>query len=81
MLKIQVSIHFGLWTTSIKYRLVGNPQEPMLKSWTTISFLAGVTSKIKLETLVSGVIYKDPSILAKSAATLDVLSNGSCSWE
>jgi alkanesulfonate monooxygenase SsuD/methylene tetrahydromethanopterin reductase-like flavin-dependent oxidoreductase (luciferase family) len=81
MLKIQVSIHFGLWTTSIKYRLVGNPQEPMIESWTSISFLAGVTSKIKLGTLVSGVVYRDPSILAKTAATLDVLSNGSCSWE
>jgi F420-dependent oxidoreductase-like protein len=56
--------------------VVGNPQEPMLESWTTISFLAGVTSKIKLGTLVSGVIYRHPSILAKTAATLDVLSNG-----
>jgi alkanesulfonate monooxygenase SsuD/methylene tetrahydromethanopterin reductase-like flavin-dependent oxidoreductase (luciferase family) len=38
--------------------------------------LAGVTSKIKLGTLVTGIIYRYPSILAKIATTLDVLSNG-----
>jgi F420-dependent oxidoreductase-like protein len=56
--------------------VVGKPKEPMLEGWTTISFLAGVTSKIKLGTLVAGIIYRYPSILAKIAATLDVLSNG-----
>jgi F420-dependent oxidoreductase-like protein len=55
---------------------VGKPQEPMLEGWTTISFLAAVTSKIKLGTLVTGIIYRYPSLLAKVGATLDVLSNG-----
>jgi alkanesulfonate monooxygenase SsuD/methylene tetrahydromethanopterin reductase-like flavin-dependent oxidoreductase (luciferase family) len=50
---------------------VGKPEEPMLESWTTISFLAGITSKIKLGTLITGNIYRDPSILAKIGATLD----------
>src|SRR5512133_3143121 len=56
--------------------IIGKPEEPMLESWTTISVLAGITSKIKLGTLVTGVIYRYPSLLAKVAATLDVLSNG-----
>ncbi len=55
---------------------VGKPEEPMLEGWTTISVLAGVTSKIKLGTLVTGNIYRHPSILAKIGATLDILSNG-----
>jgi F420-dependent oxidoreductase-like protein len=56
--------------------IIGKPEEPMLEGWTTISVLAGITSKIKLGTLVTGVIYRYPSVLAKIAATLDVLSKG-----
>jgi F420-dependent oxidoreductase-like protein len=55
---------------------VGRPEEPMLEGWTIISMLAGLTTKIKLGTLVAGVIYRYPSVLAKVAATLDVLSKG-----
>jgi F420-dependent oxidoreductase-like protein len=56
--------------------IIGKPEEPMLDSWTTISVLAGITSKIKIGTLVTGLIYRYPSVLAKVAATLDVLSKG-----
>ncbi len=57
-------------------QFVGRPEEPMLEGWAVISFLAGITTKIKLGTLVTGIIYRYPSILAKVAATLDVLSKG-----
>jgi F420-dependent oxidoreductase-like protein len=56
--------------------MIGKPEEPMLESWTTLSVLAGLTTKIKLGTLVTGIIYRYPAILAKIAATLDVLSKG-----
>jgi F420-dependent oxidoreductase-like protein len=55
---------------------VGDLQEPMLEGWTTIAVVAGFTSKIKLGTLVTGNVYRHPSILAKIGATLDVLSKG-----
>src|SRR5919108_2083105 len=55
---------------------IGKPEEPMLEGWTTLSVLAGITTKIKLGTLVTGIIYRHPSVLAKVAATLDVLSKG-----
>jgi F420-dependent oxidoreductase-like protein len=57
-------------------QFVGGPEEPMLEGWTIISMLAGITTKIKLGTLVTGIIYRYPSVLAKVAATLDVLSKG-----
>jgi F420-dependent oxidoreductase-like protein len=56
--------------------IVGKLEEPMLEGWTTISVLAGITSKIKLGTMMTGIIYRYPSILAKIGATLDVLSKG-----
>jgi F420-dependent oxidoreductase-like protein len=48
----------------------------MLEGWTTQAVVAGFTSKIKLGTLVTGNVYRHPSVLAKTAATLDVLSKG-----
>jgi F420-dependent oxidoreductase-like protein len=56
--------------------MAGKQDAPMLEAWTTLSVLAGITSKIKLGTLVTGVMYRHPSVLAKMAATLDVLSKG-----
>jgi F420-dependent oxidoreductase-like protein len=55
---------------------VGKKEDPMLEGWTTISVLAGITSKIKLGTLVTGITYRHPSVLAKMGASLDVLSKG-----
>jgi F420-dependent oxidoreductase-like protein len=56
--------------------VLGKLEEPMLESWTTISFLAAMTSKIRLGTLITGIIYRHPSVLAKIGATLDVISKG-----
>ena len=55
---------------------VGEEHEPMLEGWTTLATVAGFTSKIKIGTLVTGNVYRHPTILAKIGATLDVLSKG-----
>jgi len=57
-------------------QVVGQSQEPMLEGWTTQAVVAGLTEKIKLGTLVTGIVYRHPSVLAKIGATLDVLSKG-----
>ena len=49
---------------------------PILESWTTLSALSSLTSKIRLGTMVSCNQHRNPALLAKTAATLDVLSNG-----
>ena len=55
---------------------VGEPMEPMFEGWTTLGVIAGFTSRIRLGTLVTGNVYRHPSVLAKVGATLDVLSKG-----
>jgi F420-dependent oxidoreductase-like protein len=55
---------------------VGPPDRDMLESYTTLGYLAGVTSRAKLITLVTGAVYRHPGILAKIVSTLDVLSGG-----
>ncbi|MCW3066608.1 MAG: serine/threonine protein phosphatase, partial [Solirubrobacterales bacterium] len=55
---------------------VGREWEDMLESHTTLGYLAGVTERIRLGTLVTGVTYRNIAHLAKIVATLDVLSGG-----
>ena len=55
---------------------VGASNEPMFEGWTTLGVIAGLTSKIRLGTMVTGIVYRYPSILAKIGATLDILSKG-----
>jgi F420-dependent oxidoreductase-like protein len=55
---------------------VGREWEDMLESYTTLGYLAGVTERIRLGTLVTGVTYRCIGHLAKLVATLDVLSGG-----
>jgi F420-dependent oxidoreductase-like protein len=50
--------------------------EPMLEAYTTLGFLAGRTSSIRLGTMVTGITYRHPGLLAKIVTTLDVLSSG-----
>ena len=55
---------------------VGEASEPMFEGWTTLGVIASFTSRIKFGTMVTGNIYRHPSILAKMGATLDILSKG-----
>lgn len=55
---------------------VGPIDSPMLDAYTTLGYLAGMTTHVTLGTLVSGVTQRHPAALAKAVTTLDVLSNG-----
>jgi F420-dependent oxidoreductase-like protein len=50
--------------------------DPMLEGYTALGFVAGRTRTLRLRTLVTGVTYRHPGLLAKSVTTLDVLSGG-----
>jgi F420-dependent oxidoreductase-like protein len=55
---------------------VGRPWEDIPEAYTALSYLAGLTSSIRLGALVSGVTHRNPVVLGKMLATLDVLSGG-----
>jgi alkanesulfonate monooxygenase SsuD/methylene tetrahydromethanopterin reductase-like flavin-dependent oxidoreductase (luciferase family) len=50
--------------------------DPMMESYTTLGYFAGLTEKAYLGVLVSGVVYRYPSVLMKMVNTLDILSGG-----
>ena len=50
--------------------------EPIPEPWVTLGMLAGLDTDLRLGTLVSPVTFRAPGIIAKTVATLDVLSGG-----
>ncbi|MFE6820935.1 LLM class F420-dependent oxidoreductase [Streptomyces sp. NPDC057690] len=68
----RLSVTDHLWQVS----QTGEEDEPMLEAYSTLSFLAGHTSTIELQTLVTAATYRAPGMLAKIVTTLDVLSGG-----
>jgi F420-dependent oxidoreductase-like protein len=57
-------------------RGIGPETDPMMEAYTTLSALATQTSSAKLGTLVTGVTYRNPAMLAKMVTTLDIISKG-----
>lgn len=51
-------------------------RQPILESWTTLSALTMVTKRIRIGILVTNIQNRLPSLVAKMAATVDVISNG-----
>src|ERR1700729_517899 len=55
---------------------IGPPEHEMLEAYTALGFLASKTERVKLLTVVTAVVYREPALLAKAVTTLDVLSGG-----
>jgi F420-dependent oxidoreductase-like protein len=68
----------SLWVMDhfFQIAMLGKPAEPMLEGYSALNFLAAVTKRVRLGTLVTGVIYRYPAILIKTVTALDVLSGG-----
>lgn len=49
---------------------------PCMEAWVTLTALAQATERIRIGTMVNGVVYRHPAVLANMAATLDIVSGG-----
>ena len=69
---------YSVWLMDhfFQIRGIGPHENDMLEGYTALGYLAALTKRVKLGTLVTGVIYRYPGLLVKTATTLDVLSNG-----
>jgi F420-dependent oxidoreductase-like protein len=70
---------YSIWVMDHFYQMewgTNKAQDPMLEAYSTLGYIAALTQKVKLGVLVTGVIYRYPGILAKTATTVDVLSGG-----
>jgi F420-dependent oxidoreductase-like protein len=64
------------WTFDHFYPIFSDSMGPCLEGWTTLTALAQATSRLRLGTLVTGIHYRHPAVLANMAATLDIISGG-----
>lgn len=69
-------VSFWLMDHLIQLPMVGAADEPFLESWTTLAALAAVTNRIRLGTMVSSIAYRNPALLAKMVAGVDIISGG-----
>src|SRR5690606_9166032 len=67
---------FSVMDHFFQMEFYGAATDPMLEGWSTLAYVAAVTEKLKLGTVVTGVTYRHPGVLVKTATTLDVLSEG-----
>ncbi|HEX3489024.1 MAG TPA: LLM class F420-dependent oxidoreductase [Streptosporangiaceae bacterium] len=66
------------WTFDHFYPLpaYSDPTGPCLEGWTTLIALAQATRRLRFGTLVTGIHYRHPAVLANMAASLDIVSGG-----
>jgi F420-dependent oxidoreductase-like protein len=70
----------SFWVMDHYYQIQGlfgeDYTDPMMEAYTTLGYLAGLTEKATLGVMVTGVIYRLPSVLLKMVNTLDIVSGG-----
>jgi F420-dependent oxidoreductase-like protein len=70
---------YSFWMMDHFFQLggwLGPAEDRMLEGYSAVSYVAGVTERVRLGLLVTGVIYRYPAVLIKTVTTLDVLSGG-----
>lgn len=66
----------SLWTWDHFVPLRGDHVGPTFEGWQILAAWGAITERVRIGTLVSGVTYRHPALVAKMAATLDHITNG-----
>jgi F420-dependent oxidoreductase-like protein len=68
----------GLWIAD--HFMPNRPDNtgPTQEAWTVLAGLAACVPRVRLGTLVTGNTYRNPAVLAKQAAQVDIISGGRC---
>jgi alkanesulfonate monooxygenase SsuD/methylene tetrahydromethanopterin reductase-like flavin-dependent oxidoreductase (luciferase family) len=66
----------SLWTWDHLHAIVGDPLQPIYEGWTTLAAWAAETERIELGLMVGANTFRKPGLTAKSAVTVDHISEG-----
>jgi F420-dependent oxidoreductase-like protein len=72
----QIDLFESAWTFDHFYPIFSDSTGPCLEGWTVTTALAQATTRIRVGVLVTGIVYRHPAVLAKMAATVDIISGG-----
>jgi F420-dependent oxidoreductase-like protein len=64
------------WNFDHFYPINSDSSGPCLEGWMMLAALAQATKRLRLGTLVTGIHYRHPAILANMVSTLDIVSEG-----
>lgn len=64
------------WTFDHFYPIFSDSSGPCMEGWITLTALAQATTRLRMGTLVTGIQYRHPAVLANMASTLDIVSGG-----
>ncbi len=65
-----------LWTWDHLVAAVGDPDRPVFEGYSTLAAWAAVTERVKLGLLVGANTFRNPTLTAKTIATIDHISGG-----
>ena len=65
-----------LWTWDHLYPIVGSHEGPIFEGWLTLAAWAQATQRIRIGLMVGANTFREPTLTAKMATTLDHISNG-----
>ena len=73
-----IEVYESGWTFDHFYPIPAgsDPSGPCMEGWTTLIALAQATRRLRFGTLVTGIHYRHPAVLANMAAALDIISGG-----
>jgi len=65
-----------LWTWDHVYAILGDPYQPIMEGWSSLAAWAVATERTRLGLLVGANTFRNPGLTAKTASTLDHISDG-----
>jgi alkanesulfonate monooxygenase SsuD/methylene tetrahydromethanopterin reductase-like flavin-dependent oxidoreductase (luciferase family) len=65
-----------LWTWDHLYAIFGDPYQPIFEGWSLLTAWARETQQTRLGLLVGANTFRNPGLVAKTAETLDHISDG-----
>ncbi len=72
----EIELFESAWNFDHFYPIRGDTDGPCLEAWVTLSALAQATRRIRIGTMVNGMHFRHPAVVASMAASLDIVSDG-----
>ena len=71
-----IDVFTSAWNFDHFYPIFSDSTGECLEGWTTLTALAQATRRIRVGSMVNGIVYRHPAVLAAMASSLDIISGG-----
>ncbi|MDE0668102.1 MAG: LLM class F420-dependent oxidoreductase [bacterium] len=71
-----IDVFTSAWNFDHFYPIFSDSTGECLEGWTTLTALAQATKRLRVGSMVNGIVYRHPAVLASMASSLDIISGG-----